>query len=360
MRRSIGFAVGGLLLAFVFQSQSLAITLVSENFNEIGDWKDLSQAVTWGNNTVPTSAFLVSNGTLSLNTEAFNNTGYNTSNSLKTFTALDRQFTTPVDRTNQILTINFRARWNAVESKGAGENGRLIIALNYAYPSGGIDLDLNDKYDNFDTNWWARPAYHLRIRAGDTNNTQGTTLLQYGGGSTPAGEYERYDDSSTSKNPDWWLPGFISGANSTTPGVGADYPANNWVSTARGVATTSWMRYRYTIEPNAQKFWFDANNDRSFQSEELMATMVLPSSNSDNAPLYQYFPKIEGIRIYWRGSGGESKGQVFLDNLTVTTDSIVSRNKLAASSASIPETRSIAALFWLTFFLFMQPKKTRN
>lgn len=360
MGRSIGFAVGGLLLAFALQSQSLAITLVSENFNEIADWKDLSQAVTWGDNTAPTSAFFVSGGIVSLNAEAFNSTGYNTPNSLKTFTALDRQFITPVDRTNQILTINFRAKWSAVESKGAGENGRLIFALNYGYPSGGIDLDLNDKYDNFDANWWARPAYHLRVRAGDPNNTQGTALLQYGGGSSAAGEYESYDDASTAKNPDWWLPGFISGANSTIPGVGANYPANNWVATARGVATTSWMRYRYTLEPDAQKFWFDANNDRSFQPEELMATMPLPLNNIDDAPSYQYFPKIEGIRIYWRGSGGASKGQVFLDNLTITTDTIVSRKKLAASSASIPETRSSAAFLGTIFFFFMWQKKTRS
>jgi hypothetical protein len=352
--------LGGIALAFITHSQSFATTLISENFNDISDWKDLSQAITWGNNASPTSAFLVSGGNISLTTEAFDYTSFTNVNSLKTFTALDRQFTTPFDRTNQILTINFRARWNAVETTGVGENGRLIVALNYAYPRGGIDLDLNDKYDDFNTTWWARPAYHLRIRAGDVNNTQGTALLQYGGGLNLAGEYEIYNDSSTTKNPDWWLPGFISGAGGVSPGVGSSYPANSWVTTAKGVATTSSMRYRYVLKPDAQEFWFDANNDFIFQTEELLAIMPLPLTNQDNAPLYQYFPTIEGIRLYWRGSGGATKGQVFLDNLTVTTSSIPIRSKLAASKIIVPEPATFFALIGIGMLCFTSRWMTKT
>jgi hypothetical protein len=344
MRRSICLAIylsiGGAILALMLQGQSVVVTLISENFDDISDWKDLSLAVSWGDNTKPTSAFSLSEGTISLKQEAFKHTSYSTKDSLKTFTALDRQFPTPFDRTDRILTIDFQARWNTVESTGSGEDGRAIVALNYAYPSGGIPLDFNDKYNDFDRDWWALPAYHLRIRAGGVDNTQGTTLLQYGGGLTAAGEYERYDNSSTSSNPDWWLPGFISGVNGTSPGMGDDYPASNWVATSKGVATTSFSRYRYVIEPDSQKFWFDANNDGIFQTQELMAAMPLPLTNINSAPLYQYFPKIEGIRLYWRGSGGASRGQVFLDNLTVTTSAIAPRSRLAVIIAGIPTATS--------------------
>ncbi len=360
MRYFARFVLGGIALAFMAHSQSFATTLISENFNDISDWKDLSQAITWGNNTSPNSAFFPSEGNISLTTEAFDYTSFTTANSLKTFTALDRQFTTPFDRANQILTINFRARWNAVETTGTGESGRLIVALNYAYPSSGINLDLNDKYNNFNMTWWARPAYHLRIRAGGINNTQGTALLQYGGGLKPAGEYETYNDSSTTKNSDWWLPGFISGAGGVSPGVGSSYPTNSWVTTDKGVATTSSMRYRYVLKPDAQEFWFDANNDLIFQTEELLAVMPLPLTNLDNAPLYQYFSTIEGIRLYWRGSGGATKGQVFLDNLTVTTSSIPVRLKLAASNISVPEPATFFALIGVGILLFSLRSTTKN
>jgi hypothetical protein len=99
--------------------------------------------------------------------------------------------------------------------------------------------------------------------------------------------------------------------------VGGDYPENSWVKTNKGFATTSFRNYRYPIKPDVQEFWFDANDDGTFQPEELAASMPLPMTNEEGAPLYQYFPLLEGIRLYWRGGA-----QVFLDSLTVKAEPV--------------------------------------
>jgi hypothetical protein len=321
-------------LAITPNHPASAVTLLNENFKTIGAWTDLSKAVTWGNNPVPVSAFTTLGGSVSLTSQALNYTGYTAPNSLKTFTALDYRFSQPLQHDSNILTIDFRARWNSVDRIGSGESGRLMLILNHSYPTGGLNVGIDNRYDDFDAAWWASPAYHLRIRAGSTSNPQGTTLLQYGGGLTAAGEYERYDDPSTPKNPDWWLPGFISGAGGISPGVGPSYPRNSWVQTATGTATTSLRSYRYVLKPDAQEFWFDSNNDRIFQNNELAAKMPLPITHAQ-APLYQYFPSIEGIRIYWRGAGGAGKGQVFLDHLTVRASP--ASNLFKSTAQAIPE-----------------------
>ena len=338
-----------ILLSGAAVNPCLAVTLIAEDFNDISDWTDLSTAITWGNNTGATSAFTTNNGSVQLTSEAFNYTGYTSANSLKTFTALDRQFLEPIAHASNILTIDFTARWNSVDIGGSGENGRFIVSLNYDYPVGGLDTALNDKCDDFDQAWWARPAYHARIRSGSTSNSQGTTLLQYGGGLTSAGEYETFDNASTPQSPDWWLPGFISGAGGVSPGTAPGYPDNSWVETSTGVATTSFSNYRYVIKPDAQEFWFDANNNGIFEDDELKVTMPLPMTNEDGAPLYQYFPTLEGIRLYWRGAGGENRGQVFLDNLTVTAKPASN----SPNSTSVPEPSPALALMGLSGLWFL-------
>ncbi|MBE9028956.1 hypothetical protein IQ266_04160 [filamentous cyanobacterium LEGE 11480] len=309
-------SLGSFSMALLGSTPALANVLINEDFNNIGDWKDLSTAIRWGDNRGAVSAFTTTNGAVALTDNAFNYTGYTAPNSLKTFTVLDRQFATPIIHKQNVITIDFRARWNSVDQSGSGEAGRFLIVLNHRYPRNGLNLNLDRKYNNFNRAWWARPAYHLRIRAGAIDNTQGTSLLQYGGGFTAAGEYEKYNAES---GLGWWLPGFISGAGGTIPGVGNDFPENSWIQTSSGVASTEYRNYRYVIKPRVQEFWFDANNNGSFQSHELMASMPLPKTrNSGGAPLYKYFPKLQGIRLYWRGAGGAAKGQVFLDHLTVT------------------------------------------
>ncbi|MGB7441011.1 MAG: hypothetical protein WA919_08090 [Coleofasciculaceae cyanobacterium] len=311
----------GLLLGFTAKSPSLAAVLIQEDFSDLTDWTDLSTAVTWGNNLEATSAFTTDLGAVYLTSEAFNYTGFGSADSLRTFTALDRQFSEPIDHASNIVTIDFQAKWNSVANAGSAEAGRFIISLNHAYPEGGLDTTLNERYNDFDQEWWARPTYHLRLRSGSTNNSQGTSLLQYGGGLTSQGEYEIFDNPNT-PTPDWWLPGFISGAGAVPPGTDLGYPNNSWVETATGLATTTFSNYRYVLRPNVQEIWFDSNNDGAFQTDELQAQMPLPMTNQGNAPLYQYFPTFEGIRLYWRGAGGENRGQVFLDNLTVTVESV--------------------------------------
>lgn len=341
----------GLLLTLAFNSPTLAITLINEDFSDITDWTDLSTAITWGNNTAATSAFTTDGNSVYLTSDAFNYSGYTAPNSLKTFTALDQQFSSPIEHANNIVTIDFTARWNSVMNGGSGENGRFIVSLNYDYPADGLNTTLNDKYNDFDQAWWGRPAYHARIRSGGTSNTQGTTLLQYGGGFTSAGEYESYDNRSTPQSPDWWLPGFISGAGGVSPGTAPGYPNNSWVSTSTGLATTAFTNYRYVIKPDAQEFWFDANNNDIFESDELQATMPLPITNESEAPLYQYFPTFEGIRLYWRGAGGENRGQVFLNNLSVTVDPLNSPPD--NGSTSVPEPSPTVALIALAGLGFL-------
>ncbi|MBD2104529.1 hypothetical protein [Leptolyngbya sp. FACHB-261] len=297
------------------------IVFNSEDFYNLNGWTDLSQAVTWGNSTVARSAF-TTGSYVQLTRTGSNNTvgltGYSTPSSLRTFTALDHRFATPINHATNIVTIDFRAAWTKLDTSGAGENGRFMVVLTHSYPTSGLDTTLNKRLNDFSTTWWARPAYHLRIRSG--NNTSATALLQYGGGRSNLGEFETYDANRDGR-PDWWLPGFISGANGVSPGTAADFPSNSWVRTPQGIASTSFRNYRYVVKPDAQEVWYDANDNGTFESTELKARMPLPQSST--APLYYYFPRFEGIRLYWRGAGGpdalgSDPGQVLVDRLVVS------------------------------------------
>jgi hypothetical protein len=305
------------LLAACIATAGCSKTVVNEPFDNLDDWDDLSLAVIWGSHTGAVSAFKVVDGVVSLKREGPDSTvgftGYDKPGTLRTFTVLDRRFPEPIKHAENVVTIDFRARWEKLDKFPQwGEKGRFVIFLTYDYPRGGLDLTSEKRVSDFSRPWWARPAYQLRIRSSD--DVMGETLLMYGGGKTDLGEFEIVKP--------WWLPGFVAATNGVQPAGPKlpDYPANNWTKTPRGIASTQWRNYRYVVKPDAQEVWVDENDDGQFQIEELKASMPLPRTCA--APLYRYFETFEGIRLYWRGSNGPGPdgdpGQVYLDFITVT------------------------------------------
>jgi len=291
--------------AAVVLSGSLCLAdtvILNDSFSDLSQWKDLSTAITWGGNAVPTSAFTTAGGSASLTSSALANISYTTASGLKTFTALDHQFVSPIDHLSNTVTVDFRARWSSV---GGNESGRFIVALTHDYPTGGLDLDLNDKFDDFSQAWWARPAYQVRVRSGMT------TLLQYGGGLSPLGEFETYSDVGTSANPDWWLPGFVSAPGGGSPGTAT---AKGWTESADVLASATIRNYRYVVTPSEHQFWVDDNDDGQFAGGELKVTQNL-LADPDNAAFFHVFDTLAGIRLYWRGA---SNYNTFLDSLSVT------------------------------------------
>jgi hypothetical protein len=293
-----------------------AAVVIDEDFDDIAAWDDLSEAVSWGGHVGPTSAFEVVGGAVQLKRGGLESTvgftGYTSADSLKTFTALDQRFPAALTHATDVVTVDLRVRWD--ELSNSGESGRLVVTLTHDYPSGGLDLDLDDRYDDFGDEWWARPAYQVRLRSAGTGSSQGTALLMYGGGTSDLGEWEA--------NASWWLPGFSSAAGGAQPGVGDDFPTSGWTSTPTGLATTSFRSYRWVIRADQQEIWFDADDD-GFDPGDLQAVMPLPPTSP--APLYRYFETFEGIRVYWRGAGtpdaSGDPGQVYIDSLTVSVES---------------------------------------
>ncbi len=279
-------------------------TLIDEDFSDISDWNDLSTAVTWGGNAGPVSAFTSTGGAVTLTSTAKSHAGYASADDLKTFTALDMQFGSAIDRTNpatNTITIDFRAKWSA--GVISGEGSRFNITLNHDYPSGGLDMDLDDKYNDFTNDWWARPAYNARVRLQNDE-----TLMMYGGGPDSEGEYEKYGS-------DWWLAGFSSGPGGHSPQPGT----NGVVGAGTGLYSQSeYKDYRYVITPEGQEFWFDAAGD-GFDAGDLRGTMLFSNWDSDGDGIDDNgfrldFETIEGIRLYWRGA---AESQAMLDSLTV-------------------------------------------
>lgn len=285
--------------------------LIEDPFTDAtGPWDDLSTVPRWGSPLANGTAFEYVDGVVRLKRDGTRDTtnyiNYSSSNGLKTFTSLDYRFSEPVSHAGSEVTIDFRLRWPNV-TDASGEGGRFMVLLNHAYPDGGLDLtpegQPGSKYNNFSSDWWARPAYHLRLRNSTTRS--GSSFLQYGGGVEPEGEYESTDN--------WWLPGFVSGAGQIAPGAGDDFPENSWVRTREGMARDSFTSFRYRVLPDRQELWRDDNDDGYLTDDELKATMPLPQSSP--APLYQYFDTFEGLRVFWNGNAasGPDTGQVELD-----------------------------------------------
>lgn len=290
--------------------------LLEDTFEEAtgSPWKDLSVVPLWGSPRGHGSAFEWTGGVVRLRRSGerstLGHTGYGELADLKTFTALDFRFGDPVRHESSEVTLDFRIRWPQ-QTDQSGEAGRVLVLLNHEYPEDGLDLtpegEAGSRVRDFSGEWWARPAYHVRLRNSTTR--AGSSFLQYGGGMVAAGEYER--------TADWWLPGFVSGAGQVVPGSGDDFPANSWVRTREGMASAAFTSFRYRVLPDRQELWRDDNDNGFLEEDELKAIMPLPRDSE--APLYRYFEVFEGIRVFWNGrdNGEGDSGQAELDWLRV-------------------------------------------
>ena len=109
--------------------------------------------------------------------------GWTIGSDLYTYTCLDKRFAVPIHRRGGeiIITVGFRAKWSV--GGLSGEGSRFNIAFTHDYPPGGLDMDRDDKYNDFTgPHWWARPAYNMRIRT-----RTDAAMLMYGGGLAAVG-----------------------------------------------------------------------------------------------------------------------------------------------------------------------------
>lgn len=333
--------------------------ILTDNFDDLSNWTDMSKAIGWGNVTTPDSAFTTANDidTGQAGIVRFNRTiprsfvGYG-SDDLNMYQCLDIQFDSPVDHTRSILVIEFRARWEKPDVGGQdGEGNRFIVSVNHDYPDGGIlllgeqfdgDQDVAQSRVNDPSDaWYARPAYQIRIRGG-TEGSQAEPILMYGGGLELEGEYEFGGNN-------FWLPGFVASVswaylNGSPNAVGIVPPGMEYGNSAGGIqsngvypwttydiidggiASANWQRFLYIIYPDRQEVWrnkFDSDDVADYVLE-----MVMPLPEQDelepNAPLYRYFPELEGVRLFWRVADdrnpitpGAYADNVYVDWLTI-------------------------------------------
>jgi hypothetical protein len=308
MRGTYAIAVFGVLtFATVATSQT---TLINEDFSDISDWDDLSTVVSWGSPaSTGQTAFTLSgdgSGKCTLTSTAQQYSGYANSNDLKTFTCVDQQFSSGIDRTdpNIVITTTFYAKWQ--NTTLSNEGSRLVVTYTHDYPSGGLDMTAEgttgSKVSDFTDDWWARPAYNMRIRTMDQE-----AMLIYGGGHDSEGEFEQYGTS-------WWLPGFSSG-----PGGHSPQPGTNGVvgcGTGR-YSQTAYKQYKYVLTATEQQLWYDGSLVGTQDITGGYDSLGNPDPNGDydDQGYRANFPTIDGIRIYWRGSN--NKGQAILDSMTV-------------------------------------------
>lgn len=290
--------------------------ILYDTFANLNQWKDLSTAVTWTSTPEAHTVFQISPDgdsphVLNLN-DASRTVGMWGENGIRAFSAIDHQFAEPILHRDSIVTIEFRARWEALNS---AEGNRMVIMLIHDYPEGGLDLTPDEKFNDFTQNWWARPAYQVRLRPGSPNVPGSFPILLYGGGNAAEGEFERNDD--------FWMPGFSSAPGGTAPGVGSPWPNNGWTLGGFSPAATSYRRFRYVVKPNQQELWVNLADDGV--EWMLVAEMPLPFEEDapPGAPLYRYFEHFEGIRIYFRSPGsGNSARNVYVDEIRVTVESL--------------------------------------
>ena len=297
---------------YLLETSSNEETIILEDdFSNLDNWTDLTTLISWGNYPVGTSGFStgISNGQQAvflnpadddeIDTTPY--TGYTQPEDLKTFTALDFAFLEPIIHQEEILTIEFDARWDSITD--SGEAGRFMVVLMDDYPDDGVQgEDLN----NFNGEPFGTPALHLRIRP----STFATSFLQYGGGD--GGEFEQFDNN-------WWLPGFISnaeGKGSGSPGQGNEYPFGSWKETNESLGSEDWQTYTYKILPDRQEIYVDG---------QLVGYMDLPLT-LPTAPQYEYYDEFEALRLYWRGIE-----PTYISNFSMTTQPI---NETEANTSS--------------------------
>jgi hypothetical protein len=272
-----------------------------DEFENLGQWQDLSNAVTWSG-SAGGSVFQSVAGVASLKTSGGDVGGYTTGASLKTFTALDHRFAVPINRRFQSVTVEARLKWQTVA--GNAEANRFNISFVHDYPAGDLDLTPDLRMADFSQHWWGRPAYQIRIRGSNSSADGSKSILQYGGGLDIEGEWEPYRVSGI---PQWWLPGFNAAPGGGSPGNAA---AKGWVFSNSGLASTAWQTFSYTVGPSVQTIAVGGTT----RGTQTIGT-------SDGNPYFNTFDSLDGLRLYWRAASADSN--VEIDWLTVTVRGVV-------------------------------------
>jgi hypothetical protein len=270
--------------------------LINDDFTSLDGWNDLSTAVTWAHTGSAFTSSADGVSKVSLTPDALGHVGYGATD-LKMFTSLDKQFAAPVDHTQNVLVLTFSAKWTA--GRFNDEGSRFVVWANTGYPDGGLVMTQDDKYnkDIGTVDWWARPAYNMRIRA--WNSAQKQNLLIYGG--NMAGDVDpnssRYEDYMGTSG--WWIPGCSAAPDGSSPQVGVVGCAGAGFNT---ISQTTYMTYRYVITQSQQQLWYDTNNDAAL---ELIGTQDISGVNGSGFDAQGYrcnFPSLEGVRLFWRGA----------------------------------------------------------
>jgi hypothetical protein len=317
-----------------FQVTVQAQVTITDNYSNTNNFIDLSKLHVWGSGPFPigTSAFQLTNRTagtitypsVSLTADGLANSGYVSSNSLKTATSIDYQFPSVANRTLSDITIEFDAVWSA--TSGSGESGRLVVFLLTNYPAAGPQV--NDIDNVSAAHPFGLPAYNIRLR---NNTPSNMPLMLYGGGTSVPGEFEKQGAPAT-----WWLPGFATDAGGVSPGTAADYPVGatkigNGALSANSISATVWKHYTWIIKRERVELYV-RNSSQTAASNVLIAFMQTPStSNTAQAiseintahgastatlpPNYSYYNNFNGVRFYWRGA---SSNNTNLANLSIS------------------------------------------
>ena len=103
--------------------------ILQDDFSNLNNWTDLTTLISWGNNPLGTSGFAT--GVNNEQQAVFLNrtgdkdeiditpyTGFTQPEDLKTFTALDFVFPETIIHQEEIITIEFDARWDSIGNSG--------------------------------------------------------------------------------------------------------------------------------------------------------------------------------------------------------------------------------------------------
>lgn len=312
-------------------------TLLSDSLNYSSPtqyrFQDLSLLTTWGDQLQTATALEIlpkedRNGisfpAIGPTSEAVRFNGFTTANSLKTTTAIDYRFP-KIDRSRDTVVLEFDALWDTLS--GNGETGRIVLALMHDMPT--RDLLPEDMADFTSPAPFGRPAYNFRILNKHPSTGRGGLYFFYGGGNDAEGEVETY---SSGGQPQWWLPGFIAQPGGTAPGTGGQYPNGPTFTNFDTLASAvNWRHFRFTLFPETatlemRNYWQDDSRYRSMmrvslprldsgQNMALAKINAFHRTNLTRLPLlYNYFPTIEGLRVYFR-----TAQKAFVTNITLRT-----------------------------------------
>ncbi len=323
---------GGLRLVYSQQQQEQII--LNDDFFSRNQWtSDITLTYPWSSKGTVVSGFEFGetsdlNGltkqSVRMTPEALSKPGYKPGTMLAGL-AFDYRFQSPVDRNQTTLKIEFDALWEAIKNSGWGESGRLVLTLLHDYPKDSIAY--NTIFDLGKEVAFGRPAYNLRIRNHErTGPYYSGSFMMYGGGLDKEGEIEKYQG-------EYWLPGFSSEPGGTSPGLLPAYPLSPTMKNEQmaTVAFPFWKHYTWLIMPERMEFYI-RNSDQPETDNQLVFFMQIPKTTKpeeqiiheineahqthiNSLPaLYNWFPKIEALRVYFRG-----EQQTYLANLVVKT-----------------------------------------